>query len=229
MLLFRLILLVLAAAGLAFAWRRRADLLAWVAKELVARRGSPSFPPRLTEAEVTGLWALEAAPVAGALELRGRIFELAGPGEEALRSQVDEVVRHLGRQADVQQRLRRALAERRPGELDATLAEAQGRLSGAEGEEARALARQAVAGLELRREHLTRLNERTAEVETVVSTLLVALGNVHLALVDAAASRAAAKSGALGQVRARLDEASTDLERRTRAEEEVERLLVAGG
>jgi len=225
-LLFRLMLLVLAGAGVIWAWTKREAILQGVVRLLV-KPPEEKPPPPLTDGEVAQLWALEAPRVADALELRTRIHELAGD-DEAVRGQVDEVLRHLGRQADVQARLNRTLAERRPEDVEEALARATARLQETTDDAARDAARKALEGLKLQREQLARLDARQGEVAAAEEALVVALRNVHLALVDAASSRAAAKTGTLEETRARLELAGADLLRRTEAEEEVERLLGSG-
>jgi len=229
-LLFRLVLLGLAAVVAVTVWRKREALLQAVVGRLVKARQPPPPPPPLAAGDLARLEGLagDSPRLAEALSLRGRILELCAPEDDPLRGQVDETVRHLGRQAEARARVARALAGRDPDGLQDDIERARDRLDAAgEDDDRRRRVRQALVALEDRREHLRRLESRGDEVDTAFESLVVELGNLHLALVDAASSRAAAKSGRLAEVRARLHEASEDLVRRTEAEEEVERLLAA--
>jgi len=231
-LLFRFILLGLGVVAAVTLWRKREVLLQAVARRLVAAPEPPPPPPPLEGEELSRLegQAVACTPLSKALDLRGRVLELCPLEDDSVRGQVDEVVRHMGRQADARARVARALTEGDSDQLRDDIERARDRLDAAEDDEdEHRRARQALVALEDRREHLRRLETRGDEIDGAFESLVVELGNLHLALVDAASSRAAAKSGRLAEVRGRLRLASDDLVRRTEAEEEVERLLAEPG
>ena len=191
-----------------------------VARRLAKAPEPPPPPPPLSTDELArlGVLAKGSSPLSKALDLRRRILELCPREDDAARGQVEEVVRHMGRQADARARVARALTEGDPDALQLDIERARERLDAAEDDEdEHRRARQALIAFEDRREHLRRLEIRGEEIDAAFESLVVELGNLHLALVDAASSQAAAKSGRLTEVRGRLRLASEDLVRRTEA------------
>lgn len=190
----------------------------------------------LSSGEIEELKAMAAQvkPLAEALRIRGKVHEIllddktrGAENAAEIGQQVDRAIWQLSRQHLTLDRIRGAVdgldlgaladAERRAHEALASAAEPEAR------EEARRTSERAA----LQRTQLEQLARRRRELEAGGSQIILDLQNLHLALLDAASSRAGIGSEAVRALRERLGEATRGVATVTQAEEEIERALGA--
>ena len=190
--------------------------------------GRRSGPRRLTSTEIIelGLLAENTPALAEALTLRARIVELAlGSGWRSVAAQADEAIRQLGAQAETRRRIEKAVDDLESGRLRRELDASKQLAAGAAGEDDRRAAEARSERLEVQIERLQRLSERWGELERASQEIVLELRDVHLALLDAASSKADLGSDTARQMRSRLELITDEMRRSAHSDEDVARIL----
>ena len=212
------LILFLALTGVlwtAIAWWRR------------QRRGLPSGDRLLDAAELDRLHRLAKTNprLEQAIKLRGSIVRAGTDGSRAeLGTKVDAALKRLSEQVMLRDRISSTLQtiDRDRLAREAAGARAQANDAGPD-DPVHSLATQ----LALQVEQVDRLSERMRALESAADKIVLLLGNLNLALLEAESSQATEDGDKVGLVLADLEEAGEHLRRTTEAEEEVNRMIKA--
>ena len=209
--------------GLAVLW-----VLWRTARRLGLKAGRRSGPRRLTSGEIIefGLLAKNTPALAEALTLRAKIVELAlGSGWKSVAIQADEAIRQLGAQAETRQRIENAVEDLESGRLRRQLDASRQVAAGAATDDERRAAEARSERLDIQIERLQRLSERWGELDRASQEIVLELRDVHLALLDAASSKADLGSDTARQMRSRLELITDEMRRSAHSDEDVARIL----
>lgn len=184
-------------------------------------------------AEVQAL-AAKAKPLAEALRIRAKVHEIllddktrGAENAGEIGRQIDQAIWQLSRQHLTLDRIKGAVEGLDLNALADTEARAQEALAGSSDPAAREEARRTAERIHLQRTQIEQLARRRRELEAGGAQIVLDLQNLHLALLDAASSRAGIGSESVRALRERLGEATRDVATATQAEEEIERALGA--
>ena len=160
-----------------------------------------------------------------ALKLRVAIVASAdAEHQRELSSKVDSALRRLREQITLKKRIDEALATIDRDRLAREVAGAQAQAQQADSEDG---VHSLAAQLALQLEQVDRLTERHKELDDASDRIVLLLGNLNLALLEAQSSRATAESDKVRSVLANLEDAGDTMRRTSEAEAEVDRLLRA--
>ncbi|MEL7370341.1 MAG: hypothetical protein AAFN74_15580 [Myxococcota bacterium] len=158
-----------------------------------------------------------------ALQLRVNIVAAGEREQQAeLSRQVDGAIRRLGDQLTLRKKIGEALDSIDRDQLSREVAGAKAQAAESENESAGTLAGQ----LSLQLEQFDRLKDRSKALDEAASRIVLLLGNLNLALLEKASSKAA-EGDKVREVLHSLEEASDDVRRTSDAEAEVARMLHA--
>ncbi len=160
-----------------------------------------------------------------ALQMRVNIVAAGREDSKAeLSAKVDSALRRLGEQVTLRSRITAALESIDRDQLARESAGAKAQAEDADPDDpVHALATQ----LELQLEQVDRLVDRHRALDGAADRIVLLLGNLNLALLEAETSRAIEDSDRVRTVLEDLEEAGDTLRRTTEAEEEVARMLKA--
>lgn len=145
----------------------------------------------------------------------------------ALEARVDAVTRQLLEQSTTRQKVESALRRFDPNAHAEEILEAETKLTGTTDPANREALQETVDKLRRQSEHLERLRGRRDQLENAERQIVVELRNVHLALLDAASSKAGLGDDRVQEIRSSLQEAVETLRQSTDADEELTRALRA--
>ncbi len=182
-------------------------------------------------AEVQAL-AGQAKPLAEALRIRAKVHEIllddktrGAESAGAVGQQIDQAIWQLSRQVLTLDRIKGAVEGLDLNALADAEARAQAALAATSDPQARDEARRTHERITLQRTQIDQLARRRRELEAGGAQIVLDLQNLHLALLDAASSRAGIGSESVRALRERLSEATQGVAHATQAEEEIERAL----
>ena len=160
-----------------------------------------------------------------ALKLRVNIVAAGNDDDKAeLGAKVDSALRRLAEQVTLRKRIEAALGEIDRDRLAREAAGAKTQAKDAEPDDpVIALAEQ----LQLQLEQVDRLSERRRALDGAADKIVLLLGNLNLALLEAESTKATEDGDKVSTVLDNLEEAGDLLRRTTEAEEEVARMLKA--
>ena len=193
MVLFRLLLILVLAGGVAL-----------VLVRLLRRRRAPRSV-RLTAEELVelGHQAKDSPELAEAMRLRARLLDVARPDPAGVLREADEAIRQLAVQVRTRRQIDAAVRDMRSrGESERTEADAR----------SQAPVRQ--ERLDAQRAQIEHLDGRRKDLARAAEDIVMELRDVHLALLEAASSKADLGSDRARRMRARLQVATDDLKRR---------------
>ena len=160
-----------------------------------------------------------------AIRLRISIVQAAKKRDKAELSQkIDSALRRLGEQITLKRRINEALSTIDRDRLAREAAGARAQAQAADPDDGvHGLATQ----LELQLEQVDRLTGRQSELDSAADRIVLLLGNLNLALLEAESSKATESSDKVQMVLTHLEEAGDSLRRTTEAEAEVAQMLKA--
>jgi hypothetical protein len=161
-------------------------------------------------------------------EIHRVLDEHPGAGGDAgveLEAKVDMVSRQLLEQTTTRDKVEAALRRFGANKHAEEILEAETRLVDETDAENRAALKSTLEKLQTQSEHLERLRGRAEQLENAEQQIVVELRNVHLALLDAASSKAGLGSDRVHEIRSSLVEATETLRQTTDADEELARVL----
>lgn len=200
------------------------------------------FPPKalpeglLSKDELRRLEQLakSEARLREALGLRGEIHRVIdehpstqSDAGSALEARVDGATRQLLEQSTTRQKVEAALARFDANAHAEEILEAETRLAAATEPASREALRSTLSKLGSQSEQLERLRGRRDQLENAERQIVVELRNVHLALLDAASSKAGLGDDRVQEIRSSLQEAVETLRQSTDADEELAHALRA--
>jgi hypothetical protein len=142
-----------------------------------------------------------------------------------LEARVDAVTRQLLEQANTRAKVEGALARFDANTHAEEILDAETKLAAETDADSRTALKETLARLQSQGEHLDRLRRRAEQLEHAEKQIVVELRNVHLALLDAASSKAGLGDDRVQEIRTSLAEAAETLRQTTDADEELTRLL----
>ena len=158
-----------------------------------------------------------------ALRLRISIVQAASANNKAtLSAQVDAALRRLGEQISLKERIKETLATIDRERLAREAAGARAQADRAEpDDDVHELATQ----LELQLEQVDRLTSRQQSLDSAADRIVLLMGNLNLALLEAESSKATEDGDKVQMVLQHLEEAGDNLRRNSEAEAEVAQML----
>lgn len=189
---------------------------------------------RLTKDELARLKQLakSGGRLQEALGLRGEIHRVIdehpsaeGSAGTELEAHVDAVTRQLLEQTTARQKVETALSRFDANQHAEEMLDVETKLAEESDPEAREELGRTLEKLRSQTEHLDRLRRRFDQLENAEKQIVVELRNVHLALLDAASSKAGLGDDRVQEIRASLVEAAKTLRQTTDADEELARVL----
>ncbi len=172
--------------------------------------------------------AKKAPRLDAALKMRVLIVDTAAPdARRRVAERVDDVLRRLANQEQIQRQIRTALEGIDTKRLAAKIDDARVEAETATDPERRDKERERLRGLETQAEQAERLAGRQRDLDASAERILVELKNLHLAMLDANSSAAGLESEPVKHALSELEDTSERLRQEASAEDEVNRLLRA--
>jgi hypothetical protein len=163
-----------------------------------------------------------------ALLMRAKIVEQATKANLAtFAEKVDPVIRSLARQVELREGIGTILEETDEEQLEAQIRSTDAEARGSKDDAERIIAETKHQQLETQLAHVRSLRKQRQELNEAGDRIIRELQNLHLALVNASATeaKAAVEGGDVQSCLAHLQEATTELQRKSDAEEEVTALI----